>query len=136
MIQNAGDRIPDLSHDVLNRTLWIVGIRAIPAFLIGGLADTTDGRKWSVEDADDLPKRDVVRRLNQAVAAFHSSTARQKPRPLQCQQNLFEEFYWDMLTRGDFLALQCRLAMCECQFQQGAKGIFTFFRQLHTFPTE
>jgi hypothetical protein len=127
VVQDTGDRIPDLSHDVLDRTLRIVGIRAIPAFLVGGLADTTDGGKRAVENADDLAERDVGRRLDQSVAAFHASPARQQACPLQGQEDLFEEFHWNMLTGGDFVALQSGSAVCQGQFQQCAEGVLTFF---------
>ena len=132
MVQDACDRVSNSSHDVLDGTLRLVCIRAIATFLVGGLADASDGRQWSIESADDLPERDVFRRFDQAIAASHAAPTGQQPCPFQRQKNLFEKFDWNMLASGNFMALQRRFAVCECELQQSSQRILTFLGQFHS----
>ncbi len=77
MIEDAGDRVPNRTHDVLDRTLSLIGVWAVAAFLIRRFADTADGRKRPVEDADDLAECDGIRRFDQSVATLHPTAAGQ-----------------------------------------------------------
>jgi hypothetical protein len=77
MIEDAGNGITNRTHHMLNGTLSLVGIGAIPALLIGGFAHAADGSKWAVQDADHLTDGDLLGGLDEGVPAFETASAGQ-----------------------------------------------------------
>ena len=131
VVQDIGDGITHRTHHMLHRTLGMFGIGAVPAFLIGRLAHTSDGSKGAIQNANHLAKGNLSRRLNQCVAPLHPSTTREEAGSFQCQEDLFKKFDWDMLARRDLVALQCPSAMHESELKQCTKSVLAFFRELH-----
>lgn len=126
VIQDAGNRIAHGAHDVLNRTLRLVGIRTVTALLVGRLADATDRSQRTIQDADDLPEGDLLRRFDEGVSAFHSTSTGEQACTLQRKKNLLEKFDWDVLASRDLMALQGRGAMDQGEFEECPQSVFAF----------
>ncbi len=131
MVEHIGNRITHLSHRLLEGAGGFGGIGAIRAFLIGRLADAADRGQGAVQNADDLPKRDVLRGFSQGIPAPDPAAAGQQSGTLEGQEDLFEKFHRDMLAFGDFMPLQHPAAIGGTEFQEGAKPIFAFLREPH-----
>jgi hypothetical protein len=98
---------------MLYRTLSMFGIWAVLAFLVGCFAYTPDRGEWPVQGTNHLAEGDFSRRFNEGITALYPSTAREESSSLQCQENLFKKFDWDMLTCRNLVALKRELAMRE-----------------------
>ena len=105
VVKDAGNGIPHRTHHMLYRTLGVFGIRAVSAFLIGGLAHTSDGSEGAIQNANHLAKGDLSRRLDECVAAFHPSTTGEEAGSFERQEDLFKKFDWNMLSCRDLVAL-------------------------------
>lgn len=105
VVKDVGNSIPYRAHHMLHRTLGVFGIGAVSAFLIGRLAHTSDGSERAIQNANHLAKGDLSRRLDECVAAFHSSTAGEEAGSFERQENLFKKFDRDMLACRDLVAL-------------------------------
>ena len=132
VVQDSCNRIAYGSHDVLNRASRMVRVRAISAFLVGGLADASDRCQWAVENADDLPERNGIRRFDQPIAAFHASSAGQESGPLEGQKDLLEKLDRNILAGGDFMALQGRLTVRERELEERTQGVLALLRKFHS----
>lgn len=83
IVKDAGNGIANRTHYMLDGALGFVRIRAIPAFLVGGLTHAADGCKWAVQNANHLADRNLLRRLDQGISALEPASAGQQARPLQ-----------------------------------------------------
>src|ERR1043165_2338712 len=121
---------------MLHRTLGVIGIGAVLAFLIGRLAHASDGSEGAIQNTNDLAEGNFLRRFNQCVATLHSSTARKEAGAFQSQQDLFKKFDRDMLACRNLVALQSHLAILKSELEQCAKSVLAFLRELHDWSTK
>src|SRR5688572_8153444 len=97
VVQDVRDGVAHAEHRVLDRTALLLGIGAVAAFLIGGLADAADRRQWTVQNSDHLAEGDVLGWFDEAVAAGDPASAAQETRVLEREQDLLEKLDRDLL---------------------------------------
>lgn len=131
MVENVGNGIPDFTHGLLERARGFGCVGTVRALLVGGLADAADRGEGSIQDTDDLAKRDFFRRFDKGIAAPDSSPTGQQAGAFQREENLFQEFHRDILPFCNFMALEDTPAIGLAQFEQCPEAIFAFLGELH-----
>lgn len=117
MIEDPSNRIADFAHYLLHGTTRRIRIGTIAAFLVRRLADAADWRQRTIEDADDLTERDLVRLFNQVISSVYPTSAGDEPSSFECEKNLLQEFNRDVLAIGNIAALQCCLSVDQREFK-------------------
>jgi len=118
MVENVCDGIPHLTHGLLERARRFGRVGTVRALLVGGLADAADWGEGSIQDTDDLAKRDFFRRFDEGIAAPDSSPTGQQAGAFQGEQDLFEKFDRDILPFCNFMTLEHASAVRLAEFEQ------------------
>jgi hypothetical protein len=100
VIEDASHGVPDLAHDLADRTGLLVP--TVGAAAIGGETGTGDRGQRSVHQPDDLTESNFGRRLGQNVAAMIAALAVHQAAVLQVEQELLD-LYREMHGRQELM---------------------------------
>ena len=88
VIENAGNGITHITHHQPQAASLLIGTAA---WLIRHLADTLDRSDWTVQDAKNLPERNLTGGPGQVIPAANAHFAVEQARVLERKQDLLKE---------------------------------------------
>jgi hypothetical protein len=124
--QNLGDGIAHFLHDDSGSAGF--DINAFVALSKSGFAGAGQRREGSIDHSDNGRNGDLIRRMNQHVAAAFALLAGYQAQPFQGEQNLLEKLLGDGLVFSQIADQRRPLAIIARQGVQSPKAILGALR--------